>query len=190
MRMPLSRGRESFAKNARVFWQLRRNGTPFESFSMVSDPRILLREMCATLDPSRAPERADFKFVFPDRGWTCLASVRNGECSFDESADAGARADVAITADSEDWAGVMAARPRRLRADEGGAAESRGRLVPICRDEENFRSRRGQARWRRVNGAGSPKNTFGFPLHSLLVSNFPAAQMDFLLECNYSSAAD
>ena len=110
MRMPLSRGRESFAKNARVFWQLRRNGTPFESFSMVSDPRILLREMCATLDPSRAPERADFKFVFPDRGWTCLARVRNGECSFDESADAGARADVAITADSEDWAGVMAAR--------------------------------------------------------------------------------
>lgn len=36
--------------------------------------------------------------------------MRNGECSFDESADAGARADVAITADSEDWAGVMAAR--------------------------------------------------------------------------------
>ncbi|MBP3526305.1 MAG: SCP2 sterol-binding domain-containing protein, partial [Opitutales bacterium] len=46
----------------------------------------------------------------PDRGWACLASVRNRECSFDESADAGARADVTITADSEDWAGMMAAR--------------------------------------------------------------------------------
>ena len=110
MTAPLSRGRESFAKNARVFWQLRRNGTPFESFSMVSDPRILLREMCATFKPERAPERADFKFIFPDMGCTCLVMVRGGGCEFEEEADDGAPADVTVTADSGDWAGVMAAR--------------------------------------------------------------------------------
>ena len=46
MCMSLSRGRESFAKNAQVFWRLRRNGNPIERFTMVSEPRILLQEKC------------------------------------------------------------------------------------------------------------------------------------------------
>lgn len=83
----------------------------------------------------------------------------------------------------------MAARRDVSALMRAGRLKVEGDLSLFAADEENFRSRRGQARWRRVNGAGSPKNTFGFPLHSLLVSNFPAAQVDFLFECNYSSAA-
>ena len=109
MCMSLSRGRESFAKNAQVFWRLRRNGTPFESFSMVSDPRILLHEMCGMLNPKMAPEKADFKFVFPDKNWSMLLSVRGGECAFLDNARDNP-ADVTITVASGDWADVMSAR--------------------------------------------------------------------------------
>ena len=109
MCMSLSRGRESFAKNAQVFWRLRRNGTPFESFSMISDPRILLHEMCGMLNPKTAPEKADFKFVFPDKNWSMLLSVRGGVCAFLDNARDNP-ADVTITVASGDWADVMSVR--------------------------------------------------------------------------------
>lgn len=42
MQMPLSKKRASFVKNAQIFWCLRYNNTPFESFEMISDVRMLL----------------------------------------------------------------------------------------------------------------------------------------------------